>query len=469
MGPTEFSSLSSPAGPRLEPASPVEPERALWRWYALLALPFVVCAVFLGATGRVFPVFWGSDEMDFHWPLILRFAHDLPHVNWRYTGTAMTPLSHLLGAALTRLFGEHIQLLRTLNAAVSLAGVWALFDLLRRSRHHPAGTAALLGTVFLSSCYFFGYSFRLLTDNMAVVGCILAIAQLYRFAAPAEHRGLAPFLWGCLWLCLTILTRQSYLFLGLPFLVTLLLSPLSTPQKAAGLGALALAAAPFAALVMVWHGLVPPDHQERHASSLLNLYAPALPLLLLGTYGPCFSGPGIYRRLVEGRTDFRRWTLPSCAAGVGLVIVAAFPLYPLAGQQARAGYIPAAAWRDVPGYFAGWIYNLAGHLPALHGNSLLFWVLFPSGLAVAAVAMRAIFGRQVAPAARLAPLFLLAVLLSSVLNGISAQKYYDALVLLFLAWQCPAETVRLRWVPLVGLVLMFCAYYVAFLHSSVST
>ncbi len=472
MGPTEFSPLSPVVGPGREPAQPFKPERALWRWYALLALPFVVCAVFLCSTGRVFPVFWGSDEMDFHWPLMLRFARELPHINWRYSDSATTPLFHLLGACVVRVFGEHIQLLRALNAAVSLIGVFALFGLLRHSQHHRSAVAALLTTVLLSSCYFFGYSFRLLTDNMAMVGCILAVAQLYRFADSAETGRLAPFLWGCLWLCLTILTRQSYLFLGLPFLVTLLLSPLPTAQKAIGLAGLALAAAPFAGLVLAWHGLVPPGAQERHTSAVMNPYAPALPLLLLGCYGPIFAAPVLYRRLIEeGRPPVRRMLLPACAAVAGIMIVAAFPLYPLAGQHARAAYIPEAAWRDVPGFFAGWIYNLARHLPTLHGNSLLFWVVFPCGLAVAAEALRVLSDRHAALTARLAPLFLLALLLSSLLNGISSQKYYDGLVLLFLIWQCPAETgrERFRWTLLTGLVLAFCAYYVAFVRSATFT
>ena len=72
-----------------------------------------------------------------------------------------------------------------------MAGVFALFGSLRRSLRHDAATAALLTGVYLTSCYFFGYAFRWLTDDLALTFCILALAQLFRFADPTSPRAAA--------------------------------------------------------------------------------------------------------------------------------------------------------------------------------------------------------------------------------------------------------------------------------------
>ena len=453
----------------LEESSPVtlpgarENSRAqLWKACLLLALPFALCAGYLFSTGKAFQTFWGGDELDYHWPLMQQFARHLPQVELRYKITATTPRFHLLGACIVRLFGAGLQTMRFLNMLLSLGGVFVLFTTLYRFRRQPLPMATLLTAVFLSSCYFFGYSFRLLTDNMAIVFCLLAMAQLYRFVDPATTRRLPAYLAACAWLCLTILTRQSYMFLCLPCAAILLWSALPPQAKAIGLGGLAMAILPFMGLVVVWRGLVPPGSQERHTHSLLSPYAPALPLMLLGFYAPFFESSRFRSWMDAAAVPSRRWVLPGVMALAGAVIVYLFPLYPLAGQQRRAGYIPEAAWRDVPGYFAGWIYNVGKHLPVLHGNSLLFWVLLPAGLVAAAGYLRGLLPGEGTLPSRLPRLFLLGLLLSSLLNGISSQKYYDALVLVFLVWQARPEKTRepVRIAALVTLIVLFCGYHI---------
>ena len=154
------------------------------------------------------------------------------------------------------------------------------------------------------------------------------------------------------------------------------------------------------------------------------------------------------------------------AAFVGLVIVALFPLDTMTGQHARAGYIPEVAWFDPPGYFAGWIYTASGHLPILRGNSLLFWVLLPCGLAAAAVMLRALFQRDLTVSARLSSWFLLAILVSSVLNSISVQKYYDGAMLFLVISHYPEGQAprRLGKVCLTLMIVIFCLYQVSILR-----
>ena len=460
--------MPEPLAPAVPATADNAPRRLLWPWYLAFAAPFALCLLILLVTGRALPVFWAGDEVD-HWFLAGWFADRLPHFHAVYPHTATTPLFHLLGAVAIRLFGPSLTMGRTLNVVFSLTGVFALFGLLWRTMRHSPATAALLSAVYLTSCYFFGYSFRWLTDNLALTFCIFALAQLFRAADPAELRPLRSYFLGCLACSLTILTRQNYMFLCLPFALALPLSGQRAGTVVAGWAGLALAVAPFAGLVLVWHGLVPPDYQHRHTSSLINYYPVTLPLMLLGMYTPFFVGPELWRWTGPIPWACFRW--PAVAALGGLVVLWMFPLVPLAGQSTRSAFFPAAAREDVPGYFAGWIYHVGMHLPKLHGNSLFFWALLPVGLAAAAWFLQAAAQPGADPLGRVAVLFLLGLLLSSMLNAICAQKYYDAPVLLFLIWHSQGEAARdpLRRAALGGLILLFCAYFAFFTSTAEPT
>ena len=260
----------------------------------------------------------------------------------------------------------------------SLAAVWALFTLLRRSTRHDPPTAALLTTVFLSSCYFFCYSFRWMTDNLALTFCILAMGQLFRFVDPEEPRQLRAFGFACLWYALAMLTRQSYAFMGFPLALALLGSGLPRRATALGLLGIALALLPLAGFVYAWHGLVPPNFQKHHAEGLVHLYPLALPLMLLGFYAPFFEGAAFWR-LLRTPSDARfRWLL--LAVVLALAVLCRFPLAPVVGHRELTPYFPPAVWEPDVGAFAGWLYNVAERLPQPRHNSLVFWVLLPVGV-----------------------------------------------------------------------------------------
>ena len=356
-----------------------------WRWRWLLAAPFLVCLAVLLTTGWTFPTFWGGDEVS-HWALVQWFARGLPRFKAVYPCSATTPLFHLAGAGVVWLCGPHLQAVRAANALLSVGGVLALFGILRRSLRHTGPTAALLCAVFASSSYYFGYAFRALTDNMAIIGCLLAMGELFRFADPAERNPLACYLRGCAWCGLAVLTRQSYVFLCLPFGVLLLAAPLPAKAKLAGVGGLALALAPFAALVLAWRGLVPPDFQLHHTPSFINLYPLALPLMLLGLYTPFFCGPALWCRFRAGTLGWRQGAGPAVAAVVALGVLGRFPLFPVSGHPELTRYFPAPALEDWGNYFGGWIYSVADRSKRLSfgHNSFLFWLALPLGAASAA-------------------------------------------------------------------------------------
>ncbi len=449
-------------------ATSVQNPRRDWRWPALLAAPFVVCLAVLLATGRTFPTFWGDDENN-HWALIRWFAQALPHFRANYPATATTPLFHLVGACIVKLCGAHLQLLRAGNAVLSVGGVLVLYGMLRCTFGHGRATAALLSATVGWSGYYFGYAFRLLTDNMALVGCLLAMWQLFRFVDSDEPRPLRRFLWGCLWVSLTLLTRQSYVFLYVPFGLTLLASPLPPRQKFGGLLALGLSLVPLAALMVAWRGPVPPDYQTLHATGVVHLYPLALPVMLLGLYAPFFFGPTLWRRWRAGGLPPRWWVGPAVGAAAALAVLVLFPLFPVPDRPDLATYIPEEGRRNWSLYFGGWVYSLAGRggLLTLCHNNLFFWLTLPAGGAALAWFLPEMWS---APDARrrVAACFLLGTLFASLINAVSCQKYYDALILLYLVWRSEGEAARDPWRRglLSVLILIFCAYAVAFPYLS---
>ena len=129
--------------------------------------------------------------------------------------------------------------------------------------------------------------------------------------------------------------------------------------------------------------------------------------------------------------------------------------------------LPIDAFED-PTYFAGWLYTAAAHFPKLHGNSLLFWLLLPVGLAAATRFALDAARPGSDPRQRVAILFLLGLLLASTLNSICAQKYYDAPILLFLIWHSRVEAARDPWrlTALGALILLFAAYFAVYVATA---
>src|SRR5205085_10377996 len=122
-------------------------------------------------------------------------------------------------------------------------------------------TALVLSILFALSPYVYAISFRLLTDNLALLFSLLALERFERFR---ETERVGPFLVGCLSVAAAILTRQSAAFLvaiaglyalrgGVPRRGWLALRERAFAVSAAG-----ASIAPAGALFLVWHGFVPP-------------------------------------------------------------------------------------------------------------------------------------------------------------------------------------------------------------------
>jgi 4-amino-4-deoxy-L-arabinose transferase-like glycosyltransferase len=396
---------------------PMRPCGSWWVVPAALAVPFVIAVAALQGLTATLPIFHGSDELVYHVPTILRFGGQLPFPDLGNYKAAQTPLFHLLLAGIGKLIGYELWRLRLVEVLISYGLALAVFGLLHQRLGLDRVPALALTLLFILSPYVYGASFRVVTDNLATLFVVLAVERLEHYR---ETGRLGPFLAACVSIAAAMLTRQSAAFmLGVAGLYALKLGP-SHRERWLALGALGLATAPIAALVLVWHGLVPPGGDPSSCGlcasghggmvASLRVQSAELTLATIGLYGAVLFAPLV------------AWpTLRDRAARVQLV------RGPLAG--AAAGALLLVLWPALPGpgiTSAGLLWNVARRLPAIDHTSVLFWALVPlSG---------AILWARVRVAARpwLPLTFLACFLVGSLTIRVSWQKYVDPYALLVL-------------------------------------
>ena len=415
--------------------------RRPWLYPLLLAVPFLAGIVALEGLTEEIATFHGSDARVYHLPTIRQFADALPGIGLERYPAAQTPLYHVLFALASKVVGlEELWRLRLLNVIVAYLAVLVLFRWLVRSFGLERPAAFALSLVFALSPYFFGASFTFLTDNLAILFGLLALERFHRFTS---ERTLPGFALGCLWLSAAVLTRQSFLWLALVAAWALLRGSPRRRERLAGAGLVALALAPFAALVAVWGGLVPPSADPASCGLCTDTPGVGRDALTLRTVGFTLALAGLYAAAIH-LPRLRRIRLdPRLAAPVlaGLVLLVVSPLV----------YKPV-----VPGQpgDAGYLWKLADRTPELAGSELLFWLLVPAGaLAVFLLVRRA--GWLSLEAAFLAS-FLAAALPVSLVY----QKYFDPFVLLALALLVrPGDFRRTRdYAGLAALAAAFTVY-----------
>jgi 4-amino-4-deoxy-L-arabinose transferase-like glycosyltransferase len=410
------------------------------RWFAptVLAIPFLVMIAVLRGMTATLPIFHGSDELVYHYPTILRFSRELPFPDLHSYHAAQTPLYHLLMAYIGKVIGYQLWRLRMVQVLISYGLALAVFGLLARRLRMDRLQALAMTLLFVISPYVFGQSFRLGTDNLALLFSILAIDRFERFR---ECDRLGPFLAGCALIAAATLTRQSAAFL-VPVAGLYALRPganLSASQRAAALGAVALSVVPVGLLFLNWHGLVPVGGDpgscglcaKKGGSGLslsgLEVHTMELTLASIGIYGTVLFAPEwipSVRALLSGEDRAARIKrvvrAPLIAALAGAVLLALFPARP--GNEA-----------------AGDVWKVAGHLPSIHGSSLLFWVLVP--LACAVLWLRLERAERPWLVAVTAGCFLIA----AVAIRYPWQKYVDPFALLILLFTlAPDELLRAR-------------------------
>jgi hypothetical protein len=420
-----------------------------WVFPALLAVPFLVgVAVLKGLTVEI-DTFHGSDARVYQLPTILRLSERLDFSSYP---SAQTPLYHLLTAAWGELVGFDLWKLRLLNVAFSYGAALALLRLLRRATQLEPWQAFALTLLFVLSPYFFGASFTLLTDNLAILFALLALERIHRFRADGS---LVTFAVACLWIAGAVLTRQSFVWLALVAGWFLVRSTGPLGRRAVGAALLGIALVPLAALVIEWGGLVPPTADPASCGlctdrpgvgrDALTLRTVAFTVALLGAYGAVVFGPGLLRR--AGRISMPSLTAPTLVAGVAVAIVL-LAISPLAYEP----IVPGQAGD------AGYLWKISDRLPVVLGSSLLFWALVPLGCVAAFVLVRRA-GRESLPA-----VYLAAFLISALPVRLVYQKYFDPFVLLALALLARPPDLRTRWdyAGIAFLCVAFVAYAISF-------
>lgn len=395
------------------------------RTSALLAVPFLIgIAVLQGLTVEI-DTFHGSDAALYQLPTIMQFREGVDFSDYP---SAQTPLFHLVMAGWGKLVGFDLWKLRLLNVAISYGAALALLRLLRRTTSLGAVPAFALTLAFALSPYFFGASFTLLTDNLAILFALLALERVHRYAQDGSPGAFAT---ACVWTGAAVLTRQSFLWLALVVGAFLVLRELRSPGRLCAGGAmLALSLAPLAALAIEWNGLVPPsadpascglctDHPGSGRDTL-TLRTVGFTVALLGVYAAVVLGPGLVRR--APRID---WRLAAAAviAGVALLLISPLEYQPVGVQPGDAGYL----------------WQLSKHLPTVLGSSLLFWAAAPVGAAAAALLARR------AGWTSLATVYLACFLAVALPVALVYQKYFDPFALLAVALFARPPDFREPW------------------------
>lgn len=405
--------------PATVPPRPVR--RGNWPAWAVglaIAAPFLAAIAALRGLTVALPIFHSSDELIYHYPTILRFAHQLPFPDLASYHAAQTPLFHLLMAYVGKVIGYELWRLRLIEALISYALALAAYALLRRRLRMAQPTALALTVLFVLSPYVYGSSFRVITDNLATLFIVLALERFERFR---ETESLAVFAAGCAAVGAAMLTRQSAAFMVAVAALYALRVPLGRSRRAIAAMLLAAACAPVTALFLTWHGLVPPGGNPGSCGLCsggggagLDVRTPELALATIGLYGLVLFAVEIVALgracTVPGAPPVRallRGPLrgPLLGAAAGVVLLLAFP--------ARAGADSA-----------GLIWAVSRHLPAVLGSSLLFWALVPAAGAILAWRIR------VAPRRWMVVVFAACFLLGTLVIRYPWQKYVDPFALL---------------------------------------
>jgi Dolichyl-phosphate-mannose-protein mannosyltransferase len=379
----------------------------------LLAVPFLVgIAVLKGLTVEI-DTFHGSDAAVYQLPTILQLREGLEFSDY---ASAQTPLFHLLMAGWSKLVGLDLWKLRLLNVAISYGAALALLRLLRRTTSLGTAPAFALTLAFALSPYFFGASFTLLTDNLAILLALLALERIHRYR---QDGSLAAFAAACLWIAGAVLTRQSFLWLVAVAGFFLLLGERRRLDRVAlGGAALGLALVPLAALVIEWNGLVPPSADPASCGLCTDRPGVGRDALTLRTVGFTVALVGVYAGLVLGPAARRRLPprtpLVAAAAAVGVALLLISPLE----------YTPIRV--GLPGD-AGYLWRVSDRFPSVLGSSLAFWALVPAGAVAAALLARR------AGWTSLASVYLGAFLVATLPVQLVYQKYFDPFALLAVA------------------------------------
>ena len=381
---------------------PLHPTPFLW-----LALLFAALCLPLVWNDRT--TNYTADEDQYHLPAVRQIRAHWPALDLRRDSLSATaPGYHYLLATLSWVTGPDRRPLRLATFAVSLALLgllWGLFP----CDHAALGTAAVLPLA--CSNFFVKSASWIVTDNPALFAMTATLAVILlvpRPSAAAWASGLAV---------ATVFVRQMYAWLVAPILLRVWFDCRSRRDGARWTWAFAalLPLGVVALMAIAWGGLVPPGWRGAHYPEGTNPAAPLVYALAV------LSGLGGFYYFALARANWRVDLSSRSArigAGLGLALALVGPTF---------SAMSAGRW-------GGYLWNLAEHLPAPAGRSIVFLGLAPLG----GVILGTLFARLRAESSRATAWLWLASyatwLLSSAPNRLVFHRYFEPATLVFLVF-----------------------------------
>lgn len=406
---------------------------------ALLAVPFAAVVAATAGLSRAFWVYQAYDE-EVHYLIVVAVARTWPRPVLSGYGSWSGPLVYWLLAGLSRPFGSSLVSGRLAVTVMSWLTCVAAYVIFRDRLRARPWMALVLALLLAASPFFFGQSFRLLTDNPTWLFVVLALERLLAYVQDPRNGKLAAF---AVFAAAATLMRQIAVWVFLPGLEALTCVRVPSRARAWGAAIVVLGAAPLAVLLVSWGGLLPSGSVQADPS-VFRLRNVCLSLAVVGLWGLLLA-PADDLRALPDRLHVRGVLAVSAAAVAGLIVVAAGTMASLLGGDPYGigllGRLGKAWWRVL-------------------GTSLVWWIFVPLGAAVL-VALVVTRWRRLRD--RVLVVALAAIVLSGAANTTWYERYVDFAVFLLLGGLVASGDARvrrvdvLRWVGILMISLLWTA------------
>jgi hypothetical protein len=401
--------------------------------YIYFLIPFLI--VFIGTKFLTteFKTFHYNDEV-VHYNIIMKFVNEFPKfdlINDYYSAT--TPLYHIVFSVFVKIIGTELYKLRIINLIISYLAICVLFNFLYYRIKISFKTSVAFSFIFLFSPYFFGASFILLTDNFAILMCILSIDYLFRFYQSQVKNKI---LISILFMAITVLIRQSFVWLSLSLAIFILISKIKLLNKIYLYLLMGLSLLPLLYVFYIWHSLLPPALTEVHFARTLNFSTITLLISIIGLYYSILNYP-VFIKLFTKKALFNIKVIAIIIIGILWLVI--FPTH-------------------YESNFDGYLMRISSILPNLLSTGIIFWFLFPIGLL-------SIYKSNEDSIDSFTLILLASFLVVNISSKIMYQKYFDffALIIVFLFLKSSTDKKQIFITSFV-IMLLFIIYAISYFY-----
>lgn len=369
--------------------------------------------------------FQSIDQNKYHLPQVETFVKT-PLTWGTYTSsTATTPGHHLVLSWVSKHFanGQADRTAFTVRIANALFGLGLILTLWWLT--YLGGTGNAIESTYLVLPLLFSYQFLgsaiwVMTDNGALLWVCLTLLVLTLPTSVKRENFTLPL--AGIFAALAVAWRQTHAWLLVPLFLRVFTSARYRQRWELYLATLLPPLLVLGYFLSLWHGLTPPEFQSYYGPGF-NLAVPTYVVSLFGIFGLFYIGY-LSTELHKIKTR-EMWLLIgiSLIAGLGIAIL-----------------FPSSYERDA-GRWGGWLWEIARHLPSIYDRSILFLVLVPLGTILISLWFRvARHNRD----SILILVSMMAWIAANVANFQVFQRYYEALLLIALAFLASRQTEHFR-------------------------